>query len=275
MASSLALLSQAAEGNTFEELRTRLQLSNNKTIIADQFNQYHRLLQKVAGKSTLSIANKIYVQQGHQINKQFKYVTKNKFVSDVESLNFVDSKKSARAINHFVARKTHEKIQNLIEPDKLDGDSRVVLVNAVYFKGNWKYQFDKERTQKSYFYASEKEIVPGDFMTNKGNYSYAELEDLDATALEMKYANSDLAFVIVLPNNRFESLSVLEAKLAHYSLDKIVEQMNLEDIYITIPKFKVEFEMQLNNVLQNVRILCFITMILDESYRVILYRLYI
>lgn len=264
MASSLALLSQAADGNTFEELRRALHLSNIKAITADQFKQYHAILQKVAGRSTLSIANKIYIQQGHQINKQFQALAINKFSSEVESLNFVDSKKSARAINHFVAEKTHGKIRNFIEPDKLDGDSRVVLVNAVYFRGNWKYQFDKEQTYKSYFYTSERENVAVHFMTNKRNYSYAELEDLDATALEMKYANSDLAFVIVLPNNRYESLSALEAKLTNYNLDKIVDQMNLEDIYITIPKFKVEFQIQLNNVLQNVCIHSFYSNITIE-----------
>jgi len=123
-------------------------------------------------------------------------------------------------------------------------------VNAIYFKGNWEYQFNKERTSEGDFYVSETEKVPVDFMRIKKHFNYGILEELDAQALEMKYANSNFSFVILLPNSR-TGLSALESKLKDYDLSKISSQMFSQEVDVTIPKFKVEFEINLNDALKN------------------------
>lgn len=249
VASALALLAQGTEGNTFEELRKGLHLTGDKATTANQFAEYYGLLKKSVGQSTLSIANQIYVQIGHSINKNFEEVAVKKFFSGIDSLDFAKSDASAKTINQFVEEKTMEKIKDLIKPDMLSADTRVVLVNAIYFKGNWEYQFDKESTTEGDFYINESETVPVDFMHIKKKFNYAILEDLDATALEMKYANSNFSFVIVLPNSR-TGLSALEGKLKNYDLAEITNKMHKQEVEVTIPKFKVEFEINLNDVLK-------------------------
>lgn len=247
----MALLSQGANANTFEELRKGLHLSADKSAAADQFHEYYGLLEKSVGKSTLSIANQIYVQNGYQINKNFQEVAVKKFLSGIEALNFAESVPSAKKINDFVEVKTKEKIKDLIKPDMLNADTRVVLVNAIYFKGDWEYKFNKDRTYEGDFFVSETEKVPVEFMTIKKKFNYGVLDDLDATALEMKYANSNFSFVIVLPNSR-TGLPALESKLHNYYLAKITQQMYSQEVDVTIPKFKVEFEINLNDVLKKV-----------------------
>ncbi|XP_055317899.1 antichymotrypsin-2-like isoform X3 [Sitodiplosis mosellana] len=249
VASALALLSQGSGGNTFEQLRQGLHLTGDKATAANQFAEYYGLLEKSVGKSTLSIANQIYVQKGYEINKNFKEVAVKKFQSGIDEMNFAENVASAKAINSFVEDKTKEKIKDLIKPDMLDALTRVVLVNAIYFKGNWEYQFNKESTTQGDFYISETDTVPVDFMYIKKKFNYAVLEELDATALEMKYANSNFSFVIVLPNSR-TGLPALEAKLKNYDLAKITDQMHKHEVEVTIPKFKVEFEISLNDVLK-------------------------
>lgn len=251
MASALALLSQGANGNTFDELNKGLHLTGDKVSTANQFHEYYGLLKKAVGQSTLSIANQIYVQNGYKINANFKDTAVQKFMSGIESLNFAEKDQSAKTINHFVEEKTKEKIKDLIKPDMLSSDTRMVLVNAIYFKGDWEYKFDKERTYQGDFYTSETDTVQVDYMTIKKKFNYGMLEDLDATALEMKYANSNFSFVIVLPNSR-TGLSALESKLLNYDLAKINEQMFKQEVDVTIPKFKVEFEINLNDVLKKV-----------------------
>lgn len=226
-------------------------MTGDKATTANQFAEYYGLLQKSVGQSTLSIANQIYVQIGHPINKNFEEVAVKKFLSGIDSLDFAKSDASAKTINQFVEEKTKEKIKDLIKPEMLSSDTRVVLVNAIYFKGNWEYQFDKDSTTEGDFYISESETVPVDFMHIKKKFNYALLEDLDATALEMKYANSNFSFVIVLPNSR-TGLSALESKLKNYDLAQITDTMHKQEVEVTIPKFKVEFEINLNEVLKKV-----------------------
>lgn len=228
-----------------------MNLGSDKAMSANNFHDYYGMLEKSVGKSTLSIANQIYVMTGYKINQQFKEVAIKKFLSGIESLNFADAAPSARTINKFVENKTKDKIKDLVKPDMLDASTRVVLVNAIYFKGNWEHQFNKDRTYDGDFFISETEKTPVKYMTIKKKFNYAVLDRLDATALEMKYANSNISFVIVLPNTR-TGLSALEKKLCDFDLTKITDEMYSQEVDVTIPKFKVEFEINLNDVLKKV-----------------------
>lgn len=248
----MALLSQAADGNTFEEIKSELHLSVDKPTAANQFHEFYSSLQRGAGNTTFSIANQVFVQQGHALNKHFQEVAVQNFKSGIESVNFASRSEAAQTINEFVAAKTNDKIQNLIKPNTLSSDSRVVLINAIYFKGDWKYKFNKLFTVKSDFYTSETESTPVDFMHIEGSYNYGELPDLDASALELKYANSSFSMVFILPNSH-AGLSTLENKLKGHDFAKIATTgLRSQKVKVNIPKFKVEFEIKLNDVLKNV-----------------------
>lgn len=251
VSNALALLAQGTDGNTFDQLKKGLHLGNDKSIVANQFLEHRQTLEKNAGEATLAIANRIYVQQGQQINKNFEDVAVSKFKSGIETLNFVEPQKSAQTINHFVEQKTNGKIKDLMKPDQLDADTRSVLVNAIYFKAPWEKPFNKEYTRKGEFYNSESEKVSVDFMFKDGNFYSAYLEEFDATALEMKYANSSMSFVIVLPQSR-TGLSALETKLKDFDLSKITQNLRSDRYEVLIPKFKVEYEIKLNDVLKSV-----------------------
>lgn len=253
VATSLALLMQAANGNTFDELRNGLHFKiDDKDIIAEQFNDFYGQLQRSVGSSSLSIANQIYIQQGREINRSFDEIAIAKFESGVESLDFANPELSAEIINRFVDVWTHGKIPNFIKPDSLDEKTAMFLVNAIYFRGMWEHKFSKQRTREEYFYISQNETARTDFMSiNNKLFNYARLKDLNASGLRMKYANSSLSFVIILPNNRF-GLPELEAKLRNYDLTAIVNQMRPRRIDLTIPKFKIDYEIELSAALQEV-----------------------
>lgn len=251
VANALALLSQGAEGNTLEQIRSELQLNVDKSAAGRQFHEYYGLLEKGAGNTTFSIANQVYVQQGNALNQHFKEVATRDFRSGIESINFAQSNEAAQTINQFVELKTKEKIKNLIKPTTLSADSVVVLINAIYFKGDWKYKFNKENTIKSDFFTSETESISTDFMHIEGTFNYGELPDLDASALELKYANSNFSMVFVLPNSH-AGLSTLETRLKGHDFTKIATAMRSQKVKVDIPKFKVEYEIKLNDVLKNV-----------------------
>lgn len=142
VASALALLSQAANGNTLAELRNGLQLRDEKLNVADQYFGFYDSLRKGAGKATLEIANQLFVNQDYKLNKTFQDVAVEKFMSGIESLDFSKSTKTAETVNRFVEEKTHDRIKNLISPNFLNKDTRAVLINAVYMKAKWLHEFD-------------------------------------------------------------------------------------------------------------------------------------
>lgn len=254
VATSLGLLSQAAEGRTFDELRDGLHLEDSdKDSIADQVDDLYGSVEQNFGDTTLSIANRIYIQQGRELNEEFKEVANSKFRSGIDSLNFTDTEQSADIINQFVDEKTQGKIQNFVKASSLNGNMALFLVNAIYFKGNWAKRFDKDRTREQDFYISRKETMRTDFMFTKKRFNYAKIREFNATALEMKYANSTLSFVIVLPNSR-AGLPDLEEKLRDYGLISITQQMFRQKVDVAIPKFKINFEIKLNSVLKEVRL---------------------
>lgn len=256
VASALGLLSQGANGNTYDELHKGLHLKNDKETTADQFAAHFESLKESVGESTLSIANQLYVQTGYELNKNFQEVAVKKFTSGIESLNFGQNVESAATINRFVEEKTNKKIKDLIKSNMLNDLTRLVLVNAIYFKGNWLHKFNPKNTKKGNFYVSETETVPVDYMHITKKFNYARLDELDAAALEMKYANSNFSFVILLPNQR-TGLSALEEKLQNFDLANITEKMYDAEVQVTIPKFKIEYEIELNNALQNVSAIIF------------------
>lgn len=165
IATSLALLSQAADGTTFDELRAGLHLnSSDKAAIANDFFNFDAQLQKNLGDSTFKLVNQIYVLSTLKLNKTYEDVATSKFRSGVQSLDFNDKPKTAATINKFVEDNTNGKIKDFVTVDSLSTDLVTIIVNAIYFQGNWELPFDKRGTYPSDFYINENEKISTDFM---------------------------------------------------------------------------------------------------------------
>lgn len=132
-------------------------LATNFQVLTEEFN-------KIGG---LQIANKLFVQENYKIKPEFNEIAKKSFQSEAQNLNFAKSVESAKTINDWVESKTNNKIKDLISSDSLDALTRMVLVNAIYFKGMWVHQFDPKKTIKAPFYLNENDSVDVDFMSIK------------------------------------------------------------------------------------------------------------
>lgn len=250
---ALALVAQAAGGETYQQLRTGLGTGSNKKCTAKQFKNYIDLLDEAIGSSQFSLANEIYVQLGCKLNQQYQKTVVNQFKSGIEELDFADADESAQVINEFVAKETHDKIPNLVTPDMLSADTRVFLANAIYFKGDWLHPFDVENTYQGEFTTLNKR-TPVNFMNTMNRFKYAKIDDLDVTVVELPYANSNLSFVILLPNNK-QSVDDLSQNLQTYTEAdylQIAQQMYEQEVNVTIPKFINQFSINLNQILIDV-----------------------
>lgn len=189
--------------------------------------------------------------QGFTIKSAFKAVSKTSFGSESEALDFGNKQASADTINGWVAGQTNNKIKDLLSPSDFTNNTRLVLVNAIYFMGNWETPFKPADTRKESFYNSGVKATTVDMMRVKDYFKYKELPSFDATAIMLPYKDSDISMLIILPNT-YTGLQKLEDNLKVTAFEDIVDGMNSIEVTTKIPKFKVETELVVNNVLQSV-----------------------
>lgn len=250
--SALCLLSQGADGDTYQQLVNGLNMNNDKAIVADEFQNINQKLHQDAGSAEMSIANQIYVMVDYELNQTFQDVANEKFQSHVETLNFTNADSSAQTINSFVKKITKNQITDVVSPSMFDARTRVVLINAIYFKGKWLHAFDPKKTKVGQFQTDAKSSVPIQFMNTINTFNYAEFDDLNAKALEMPYNSSKLSFVILLPNDQM-GLKTLQESVMDIDWTTSLGQMRSQKVNATIPKFKAHFQLSLNDILKTVR----------------------
>jgi len=165
---AISLAYMGAKGTTAEEMAGVMKFGSiSRQSLADSFRN---LMETLNASPLVKIANKIYVKENYSVKKEFNEIATKSFYSEAQNLDFAHNVESAKTINEWVEGKTNNKIKDLIDPSLLDSDTRMVLVNAIYFKGFWTHQFNKALTRKAPFWTSVKDSVEVDMMSVKVNY---------------------------------------------------------------------------------------------------------
>lgn len=157
-----------ARNETAQQLRTLLSFGNltDAQILEHYGNLLNHINNSLGNEIAISSANKIYPSV--EIRDEFVDLVRKHFHSSVEKTNYSDPRKAAEIINQWVAQQTRDKITNLLSPSALTSLTRMVLVNAIYFKGNWLNQFDKNATVKKDFHAIDGSVSGVDMMHLRG-----------------------------------------------------------------------------------------------------------
>lgn len=181
-----------ANTETADQLKNALSLSDLTTEqIFDMNRDYLSNLDKSLSEDVaLNIANKIFQQDKFNLLDTFVNNLKSHFRSGSQSVNFAESAKSAKIINDWVEEETNKKVKNLISPDVLNDLTRLVLINAIYFKAKWSYQFKREDTQKDDFFLKDGKAVKVDMMKLTGKKFRFKINPggLKARSCELPYA---------------------------------------------------------------------------------------
>jgi serpin B len=195
----------------------------------------------------LSIANRLWGQQGYKFLDEFLTVTREKYGAELALVDFVHQTEAARqTINSWVARQTNDKIKDLIGEGALGPDTRLVLTNAIYFKGDWQTPFEKDATHKGPFHISADKTADAMLMNHQASYRFAK-DDI-VRVLEMPYRGGDLAMVVLLPE-KIDGLSALEKSLSVEKLEGWIAGLKNTRVAVTMPKFKMTREFELSKTL--------------------------
>jgi serpin B len=187
------------------------------------------------GKVRLAVANSLWPQVGFDFRQDYLALCEQYYGSAIVPVDFSRHTEAARTkINDWVSERTDGKIDELIGPGRLDELSRIVLVNAIYFKGDWRTKFDASRTQDQPFHISSGTPVTARLMEQTADFSYAEFPDLQV--LEMPYAGGDISMVVLLPHD-VDGLTNLEAQLTPENLNSWINGLGTEKVHVFFPGF--------------------------------------
>lgn len=162
-----------------------------------------------------------------------------------------DSNGAATIINRWVAEQTNNKITEVISPGALNALTRLVLVNAVYFKGDWVKKFDKKETRDVDFHVTPKKSVNVKMMSQVMNLYYGWNSELHCQAIELPYSGKSLSMFILLPDKTATSLSEVEKKLSASDLVivRLKFHMRLRKVRVWLPRFSLDEKLDLVNML--------------------------
>ena len=244
-----AMTCTGAKENTARQIRSALYIPDDEVEFSKDFGQ---LVKAIKGNENyiLEVANRIYVAKNYKLLGDFQSTLKDDFGAKAKRVDF--AKDSSRVkINKWVEKRTSGEIQELLKPEMVRNDSRIVLVNAIYFKGGWLEPFEKKSTCKQPFYlGSKQKKIQVDMMHREGEMQTGDLPELDARVLELPYKGWDLSTFIILPN-KLDGLSELESRLESSNmLDNLANCTRMAKLQISIPKFKIESDLNLEEHLQ-------------------------
>jgi serpin B len=249
---ALSMLIYGASGVTKQEIKDALRISSQSDEeVKASFKSLKDYLLQVDKSVTLKIANSIWARQGFPVNANFTATMNEFYQAEVNSLDF-DNPQSVNTINNWVSKQTASRIPTILE--KLNADDMMVLLNAVYFKSDWKTKFNAELTTKAPFTKDDASVIQVDMMQSDKmeawQYSTSEIQFID-----IPFGNGGYLYSVIMPQGN----KTLDDLIAEFTMQKwqaiiSLEPKTLENpsfIQLKMPRFKFAYEQKMNDHLQS------------------------
>jgi serpin B len=250
---ALTMLLNGCEGDTYDQLKETLKYPEGMTI--NEINEVYRSLVSqllvVDSKVKLALANAIFYRQGFSVKSPFLTTMDTDFEAEIAGLDF-NLPASLTTINKWASDNTNGKIPKVL--DEISGDAVMFLMNALYFKGDWSYQFDKALTSDRPFYKDGSTSV--DVSTMKGEVGSKVTFGTGYKAIEMPYGRTNFTMVVIVPEG---TLSDFITEFTPEKWNTITSAYDAQEEYseliVYMPKYKFSYEKYLNDQLQSMGML--------------------
>ena len=247
ISTALAMTYAGARGETAAQMAKALHFTLPPAQLHPAMGALLKNLNAPHDSYQLSVANALWAQQGYQFLDSFLSLLKTDYGAGMNQVDFKGATEAARVtINQWVEEKTQDKIKDLLHPGALRPDTRLVLTNAIYFKGNWETQFDKAQTRDEDFYLSPEEKASVPLMHREGGFNYFDGGSFQA--LEIPYKSKELSMIVFLPRDR-SGLPALEQSLTANTQQWLRQLAPVAKVIVSLPKFKMTREFELGRTL--------------------------
>ncbi|XP_014304033.1 leukocyte elastase inhibitor-like [Myotis lucifugus] len=259
ISSALAMVFLGARGTTEAQMSKTLHFDAVKEIHSS-FQSLNADINKRGAPYILKLANRLYGEKTYEFLPEFLASTQEMYGAELASVDFQRASEDARKlINEWVKGQTEGKIPELLAAGMVDNMTKLVLVNAIYFNGNWQEKFSKTATTNTLFRLNKKDTKTVNMMYQKSTFPFGYIEDLKCLVLELPYKGWDLSMVILLPDDIEDDatgLKKIEEQLTLEKLHEWTKPENLRSIKVNVhlPRFKVEESYNLNSHLKSLGI---------------------
>ncbi len=250
ISTALAMTYPGARGDTATQMATALHFSLPQAQLPAA---YAVLLKALAPggdqRYRLSLANRLWGQRGEAFLDEFLAITRRDFGAELGTVDFKTAAEAARdEINAWVVKETADKIHDLIPAGVLGPSTRLVLANAIYFRGDWAKQFDKAATSQQPFHLGTRRDVTVPLMFAKTRAGYAAHAEDGLRVAELPYEGDAVSMIVLLPD-AVDGLPALESKLTLATLERWTSRLDRRDVLVHLPRFSVESSFGLGETL--------------------------
>ncbi|KAK7799972.1 hypothetical protein U0070_022907 [Myodes glareolus] len=263
---ALSMLLLGARGKSAEQMEKVLHYDNFSEFLKPKmkdfsecsqggrmYSEFGALLSQINQLNSLSIANRIYGTRTITFHKQYLRCSERLFQAKLQTVDFeLSTEETRKSINTWVENKTNGKVTNLFGKGTIDPSSVMVLVSAIYFKGQWKNKFEKRDTVKAPFHISVGKSAIVDMMYQTGTFKLAFIKEPQMQVLELPYANNNLRMIILLPVGS-ANVNQIEKHLNVKMLQEWTNSSNMveREVDVHIPKFNLAVKYDLNSLLKS------------------------
>jgi len=249
ISSALAIAYAGARGNTEKQMSTTLHFLSDQDTFHSAMLKLGRSFAKMdaSRRIELNVANGLWTQKGYNFTPAFLDLAKEKYGAVADPVDFIADCEAVRnQINLWIEHQTKQRIKNALPPGRLSGSTRAVIVNAIYFKGDWASRFDASKTEQEPFWITPAQSIKARMMRQNHVFRYAEQDDLQI--LELPYIGHDLAMLVLLPKER-NGMPEMEKHLNGDHVAKWIKALGLRTVDIRFPKFSTESRFSLRQTL--------------------------
>lgn len=249
ISTALAMTYAGARGNTEGEMMQALCFSLRQEELHPAFAELESEIARAqaSGDVALHVANSLWPHANSPFLDEFLELLQKHYGVSITPVDYADAEAARETINGWVEQRTLEKIRELIPQGILNALTRLVLVNAIYFKGEWRSGFEPEGTEETPFFLAPGTTVQAPMMTQVQTFGYAEDDDLQI--LELPYAGENFSMIILLPREQ-DGLERLEQKLNLTNLGRWRNRIDTRRVEVFLPKFKTTSMFRLDDTLK-------------------------
>ncbi|XP_063162549.1 neuroserpin [Candoia aspera] len=260
IAIAMGMVELGAHGSTLKEIQHSMGYEGLKN--GEEFAFLKDLSDMATAEDSqyvMKLANSLYVQNGYHISDKFLQLLKKYFKADVEVVDFSQNIAVASYINKWVENHTNNMIKDFVSARDFNALTYMAVVNAIYFKGNWKSQFRPENTRTFSFTKDDESEVQIPMMYQQGEFYYGEFSDGSNEAggiyqvLEIPYEGDEFSMMIVLSRQEVP-LATLEPLVKAQLIEEWATSVKKQKVEVYLPRFTIEQEIDLKDALKGVGI---------------------
>ncbi|KAM5293356.1 neuroserpin [Ctenodactylus gundi] len=256
IALAMGMMELGAQGSTLKEIRRSMGYESLKN--GEEFaflKDFSDMITTEESQYVMKIANSLFVQNGFHVNEEFLQMMRKYFNAEVNHVDFSQNVEVASLVNKWVENNTNNLLKDLVSPGDFDAATHLALINAVYFKGNWKSQFRPENTRTFSFTKDDESEVQIPMMYQQGEFYYGEFSDGSNEAggiyqvLEIPYEGDEISMMVVLSRQEVP-LVTLEPLVKAQLIEEWANSVKKQKVEVYLPRFTVEQEIDLKDILR-------------------------